>query len=285
MAVDGVLRVCLIGQGIRKSLSPALHEAEAAALGLRYSYELVDLDDAPDGPEALEGVLDRIQSAGFAGCNITFPVKQSVIPLLTSLSPEAEAMRAVNTIKFASDGRRVGHNTDWWGFGENLARTLPGRAMSHVVLLGAGGAGAAAAYALAQQGAGRLSVVDSDVRRAVALAKLVGGEGMSAEARSLDELEGLMAEADGLVHATPTGMVKHPGIPVPASFLRPSLWVAEIVYVPLETELLRTACAIGCATADGGGMVVLQAARAFEIFSGRKADPDRMLRHFRMLIA
>jgi hypothetical protein len=76
MAVDGVLRVCLIGQGITQSLSPALHEAEAAALGLRYSCELVDLDDEPDGPEALEGALGRIQSAGFAGCNITFPAKQ-----------------------------------------------------------------------------------------------------------------------------------------------------------------------------------------------------------------
>jgi shikimate dehydrogenase len=89
-----------------------------------------------------------------------------------------------------------------------------------------------------------------------------------------------MAAADGLVHCTPTGMAAHPGLPLPAALLRPALWVAEIVYFPLETELLRVARALGCRTLDGGGMAVFQAAEAFRLFTGITPDAERMLRHF-----
>jgi shikimate dehydrogenase len=93
-------------------------------------------------------------------------------------------------------------------------------------------------------------------------------------------LEHAMAEADGLVNTTPMGMAKLPGMPVPKSALRPALWVAEIVYFPLETELLREARALGCRTLDGGTMAVFQAVKAFELFSGRQADAERMMAHF-----
>jgi shikimate dehydrogenase len=93
-------------------------------------------------------------------------------------------------------------------------------------------------------------------------------------------LPAAVAAADGLVNCTPIGMVAHPGLPLPARLLRPALWVAEIVYFPLETELLRVARALGCRTRDGGGMAVFQAAEAFRLFTGITPDPDRMLRHF-----
>ena len=89
-----------------------------------------------------------------------------------------------------------------------------------------------------------------------------------------------MAAADGLINCTPTGMAKYPGLPLPAALLRPALWVAEIVYFPLETELLRAARALGCRTLDGGGMAVFQAVGAFRLFTGIEPDAGRMLRHF-----
>ena len=89
-----------------------------------------------------------------------------------------------------------------------------------------------------------------------------------------------MAAADGLIHCTPTGMATHPGIPLPPGLLKPAHWVAEIVYVPLETQLLRVARAKGCRTVDGGGMAVFQAVGAFRLFTGIEPDAERMLRHF-----
>ncbi|MEB3965686.1 shikimate dehydrogenase, partial [Streptomyces kunmingensis] len=98
-----------------------------------------------------------------------------------------------------------------------------------------------------------------------------------------DALPALLADADGIVHATPTGMAAHPGLPFPAALLHPALWVAEVVYRPLETELVRTARALGCAVLDGGGMAVFQAVDAFRLFTGREPDAGRMLDHFAAL--
>jgi shikimate dehydrogenase len=274
----------LIGQSIQQSLSPALHETEGRALGLDYSYRLFDIDAEPKGSAALPDILDRMQAEGFAGCNVTFPVKQAVMPLLDRLSPEAEAMGAVNTVRFTAEGQREGHNTDWWGFGENLRRTIPDAAVDTVVLLGAGGAGAAAAYALCRMGTRELLVIDRDAARAEALvARLSGGSTMLLPV-PFEEAEARLADADGLVQATPIGMTKLPGMPLSPDALQPDTWLAEIIYVPIETELLRAARAKGCRTVDGGGMVVLQAARAMEIFTGMAVDPDRMQTHLLTLL-
>lgn len=145
--------------------------------------------------------------------------------------------------------------------------------------LGAGGAGAAVAHAVLTLGAGHVTVVDAMPDRAADLAaglNLHFGAGR-AQAATPDALGELLGRADGVVHATPTGMAAHPGLPFPAELLHPGLWVAEVVYRPLETELLRTARALGCATLDGGGMAVFQAADAFRLFTGREPDAVRML--------
>ncbi|MFC9627776.1 shikimate dehydrogenase [Streptomyces mirabilis] len=270
--------VGLIGSGIGPSLSPALHEREADRQGLRYVYRLIDIDVLGVGPEAVGDLVRAARDLGFDGLNITHPCKQLVIAHLDELAPQAAALGAVNTLVFEG-GRAIGHNTDVTGFAASFARGLPDVPLERVVQLGAGGAGAAVAHAVLTLGAGHVTVVDAMPDRAADLAAGLNrhfGAGRAAAATP-DALGGLLARADGVVHATPTGMAAHPGLPFPAELLHPGLWVAEVVYRPLETELLRTARAVGCATLDGGGMAVFQAVDAFRLFTGREPDAVRML--------
>jgi shikimate dehydrogenase len=270
--------VGLIGSGIGPSLSPALHEREADRQGLRYLYRLIDIDMLGVGPEAVGDLVRAARDLGFDGLNITHPCKQLVIDHLDELAPQAAALGAVNTVVFEG-GRAIGHNTDVTGFAASFARGLPDVSLERVVQLGAGGAGAAVAHAVLTLGAGHVTVVDAMPDRAADLAaglNLHFGAGR-AQAATPDALGELLGRADGVVHATPTGMAAHPGLPFPAELLHPDLWVAEVVYRPLETELLRTARALGCATLDGGGMAVFQAADAFRLFTGREPDAVRML--------
>ncbi|MGW0474751.1 shikimate dehydrogenase [Streptomyces coeruleorubidus] len=270
--------VGLIGSGIGPSLSPALHEREGDRQGLRLLYRLIDIDPLGVPPEAVGDLVRAARDLGFDGLNITHPCKQLVIEHLDALAPQAEALGAVNTVVF-EDGRAVGHNTDVTGFAASFARGLPDAPLERVVQLGAGGAGAAVAHAMLTLGAERVTVVDALPERAAALAGSLNrafGQDRAAAAAP-DRQARLLAQADGIVHATPTGMAAHPGLPLPGELLHPGLWVAEVVYRPLETELLRTARALGCATLDGGGMAAFQAADAFRLFTGREPDAARML--------
>jgi shikimate dehydrogenase len=269
----------LIGEGILRSKSRELHETEAAAQGIRCKYELIDLEERGIGLDGLADLLSEAERKGFAGLNITHPCKQAVIPLLHELSPEAQAIGAVNTIRFHAH-RRIGYNTDAWGFGEGFRRGMGGVSVARVVQVGAGGAGAAIGFALLELGARQLIIVDVNHDRARSLAASLALRFGDRDVQVARTLQDVMASADGVVNSTPVGMAKHPGSAVPLSLLRPDQWVADIVYVPLETELLRAARKIGCRTLDGGRMVVFQAARAFEIFTGRVVDTERMLLHF-----
>jgi shikimate dehydrogenase len=202
-----------------------------------------------------------------------------VVPLLDELSPDARALGAVNTVVLR-EGRRIGHNTDCSGFAESFRRGLPDAPRGRVVQLGAGGAGAAVAQALLAEGVGRLAIADIAAKRAEALAAALSDRFGAGRAAVVADLAAELAAADGLVNCTPVGMAKLPGTPLPVALLRPPLWVAEIVYFPLETALLRAARALGCRTLDGGGMAVFQAAGAFRLFTGREPDAARMLAHF-----
>jgi shikimate dehydrogenase len=271
----------LIGSGIQASRTPALHEHEGDAQGVRYLYNIIDLERLGLTPQALPELLTAAQRMGFAGLNITHPCKQVIIPLLDELSPDARALGAVNTVVLR-DGRRRGENTDWWGFAEAFRRNMAGAALDRVVQLGAGGAGAAVAHALLGLGVAELTIQDVDPARAAALADSLCARARAGAGRAVacGDLAAAMARADGLVHCTPTGMAAHPGLPLPHAMLRPALWVAEIVYFPLETELLRVARALGCRALDGGFMAVFQAVEAFRLFTGITPDAERMLRHF-----
>jgi len=277
--------VGLVGSGIGPSLTPPLHEGEADELGIRYLYRRLDLDELGLPPTAVGDLLTAARAVGYDGLNITHPCKQLVIEHLDELSPDAEALGAVNTVVLR-DGRAVGHNTDWSGFARAFDRTLSDVRQDRVVQLGAGGAGSAVAHALLTLGTGRLTVLDVDPARADALASSLAGR-FGADrviGGALAELPDRLAEADGLAHATPTGMAAHPGLPLDEALLRPELWVADIVYRPLETELVRTARALGCRVMDGGGMAVFQAVDAFRLFTGLEPDAERMLAHFTALV-
>lgn len=274
----------LIGAGIGRSLTPAMHEQEGAARGLRCLYQIIDLDVLGKTADDVPALLDAAEAMGFSGLNITYPAKQKIIPLLDDVSDEARAIDAVNTVVFR-DGKRIGHNTDWSGFAEAFRRRLPGAALGRVVQLGAGGAGAATAHAALELGVGSLTVFDVDPARAADLAAALCARFGAGRALAGRDLPTAMAQTDGLIHATPTGMAKHPGLPLPAELLRRSMWVAEIVYFPLQTALLQAAEAIGCRTMNGGGMAVFQAVHAFELFTGIAPDSARMLAHFAELQA
>jgi shikimate dehydrogenase len=272
-------RVGLIGRGIQASKSPALHRCEAAAQGFELIYELLDLDQRGLGNEALPELLREAESRGFAGLNITYPCKQAVIALLDELSEEARTIGAVNTVQFR-DGRRIGYNTDASGFEESFRRGMPGAAFASVVQVGSGGAGAATAFAFLRLGARRLTLFDVEQERARSLVNVLARRFPDCDVRVGSNLGDALAQADGVLNATPMGMTKHPGSSIPSELLRPELWVGDIVYFPIETQLLKEARAVGCRTLDGGGMAIFQAARAFEIFTGRTADSERMHKVF-----
>jgi shikimate dehydrogenase len=271
--------VGLVGAGIQASRTPALHEREGRELGLDYEYRLIDLDTLARDASALPDILADAQRAGFAGLNVTHPCKQSVIPLLDELSAEALALGAVNTVVL-KNGRRIGHNTDRSGFERSFRRELADARRERVVQFGAGGGGAAVAYALLSLGVGELSIIDKDAARAEVLTESMRRHFGASRVVANPDVAKAVAAADGVVNATPLGMARYPGMPVAATQLHPDTWVADIVYFPLETELLRTARARSCRTMSGGGMAVYQAADAFRLFTGLEPDSERMLKHF-----
>lgn len=273
------MRAGLIGSGIQASLTPAMHIAEARSQGFAYRYELFDLDLLGGGPERLAELIEQAEADGFTGLNITHPCKQAVIPLLDTLSKDAATLGAVNTVVLC-DGKRHGHNTDWWGFAEAFRQRLLAAELRHVVQLGAGGAGAATVYAILMLGADAVTIFDPDGTRVSTLVAAMEPRFPSARIVAGSDLSAAMADASGLIHSTPTGMANYPGLPLDASLLNARQWVAEVVYFPLETALLAEARRRGCRVIDGGGMAVFQAVGAFRLFTGREADAGRMMRHF-----
>ena len=272
-------KVGLIGADIQLSKSPALHMREGAAHGLDYSYELVDVVARKLPESALPDLLNELESRGFAGTNITHPFKQAVLPHLHQLSDDARMLGAVNTVVF-KDGRRIGHNTDWYGFYESFMRGLPDAKRDRALLVGAGGAGVAVAHAALKLGITHLDICDRDFSRAEHLAAELNARFGEGHAFAVKDPADSLPFADGLIHATPMGMPAHPGMPVKADLLEQRHWVADIVYMPLVTELLATAAQKGCRTLPGGGMTVFQAVGAFRLFCGREPDAERMTAHF-----
>jgi len=272
-------RTGLIGRSILASRSPWLHEQEAKAQGLDLSYELFDFTDRALDDSELGPLLRRLAAEGFNGVNITVPFKQAVLPLLDELADSAETVGAVNTVEMR-DGRLIGHNTDMAGFRTSLETGLPDRKLDRVLQLGAGGAGAAVANALLSLGTANLEIADVDQARAAALGARLADRFDAARVSALGVADVDTVGIDGIVNTTPMGMVAYPGAAIAADLIHEHHWVADIVYFPLETELLRIARAKGCKVLDGSGMVVCQAALAFDIFTRHKADIARMHRIF-----
>lgn len=278
--------VGLVGDGVLPSLSPALHEREADVLGLRYLYRPLDLAEMDRPATDVGAILREGAALGYNAFNIIFPCKQLVLAHLDEIDEDAARLGAVNIV-LVRDGRLVGLNTDCTGFASGLASGLPGANLSLVVLLGSGGAGSAVAYALLAAGTERLDVVDIDADKAQERAESPAALFPRATVQS-SGTEGLpdrLGGATGLVHATPVGMHHHPGMPLDGGLLRRDLWVADIVYRPVRTELVKSAEALGCRVLDGGNMAVGQAVDSFRLITGLEPDRARMRRHFLDLVA
>jgi shikimate dehydrogenase len=275
--------VGLIGGDIGSSLSPSLHEREADELGLRYVYERIDIR-ALGLPVARIGELVRsARQLGYRGLNITRPCKHEVVRHVDGLSPDATMLDAVNTVVFRG-AHAVGYHTGWLAFQEGFVRRLPDVATRSVVLVGAGAAGAAVAHAALSLGVERITVVDVDPERADALVTSLRARHGHDRAAGSAHLGVELAAADGLVRATPTGMPNQPGMSFAAEHLHEALWVADLVYRPLETELVRLARRLGCRTLSGAEIAVFKAAISFALFTGIQPDRDRMLRHLAALV-
>jgi shikimate dehydrogenase len=273
----------LIGAGIQGSLSPVLHTREAARHGLRCHYLLLDADEL--GSATAQELLAWARAAGLRGVGVTHPFKRDVLSALDRLSPEAEAIGAVNTIVFDDHQSATGYNTDGIGFLASLRDGLPDADLDRVTLVGAGGAGAAVGHALLHggvHGVDRLTIVDADPEAAKRLAARLraSSDAGTVSAAPLTALSTVVGESSGLVNATPVGMPGVPGCPVPAECLAPGKWVADLVYRPAETELLARARAAGCRTLPGGGMLVHQAVEGFFLFTGIRPDAGRMTADF-----
>jgi shikimate dehydrogenase len=278
--------VGLLGSGIGGSLTPGLHESEADRLGLAYTYRLIDLDTIGLAAAQSAALVRQAADLGFDGLNVTHPSKQLVQDGLDELSPDARILGAVNTITF-HDGKAVGHNTDHAGFMGGLRAGLSSATTNSVVQLGAGGAGAAVAFGLLSAGTRHLVIADIEPDRAEALAARLAPHfpGSHLSVTRTDAVAASIREADGLVNSTPIGMTGHAGVPVDPDVLHSGLWVADVIYRPLETQLIRAARGKGCAVLDGGRMVVGQAAAAFELFTGIPANTDSMLAAFRQAVS
>ena len=275
----------LVGANIMGSLSPPLFGAAFAAAGIDGFYHLMDVDRLPG--RRLPQLIDAVKAAGFAGCNITFPFKQEVIALLDEIDPEAAQVGAINTVAIAPDGRTKGYNFDRRGWRNSFAESIgPDSAKgATVVLVGAGGAGRAVAFALMDLDVALVIIHDQDGARAKALCADLAKHYGASRCRVATDLGREIAAADGVVNATQIGMRGFPGNPVPASALKSSHWAADVIYTPVDTEFLKAAAAKGARTLNGGGMCVHQAAVALRFFTGIEPDIARLHRTFATALA
>jgi shikimate dehydrogenase len=252
----------LLGNPVGHSLSPPLHEAAYEECGIDARYVTFEPDR-----DALEAAIEGARALGIDGLNVTIPFKQDALGLV---DPDDLAARigAVNTIDFSSP-KPTGHNTDAAGVRRAFAHhdvALDGRA----VVVGAGGAGRAAAFALADAGM-TVDIANRTVERAHELAEAVE----DASGHGLAPLESLVADADVVVNATSVGM-KENETPISADALHADLAVLDAVYSPIETRLLRDAAAVGATTIDGGWMLLYQGVAAFERWTDRDAPVKAM---------
>jgi shikimate dehydrogenase len=268
----------LIGNPVEHSLSPPMHEAAYAELGLDASY--VALEPAA---EAGAAAVESAATLGVAGLNVTIPFKQQVLGAVDP-GPLASRVGAVNTVDLSTDPP-AGYNTDTAGVVRALTHhdvPLAGTA----VVVGAGGAGHAAAFALAEEGM-TVHVANRTPERAHSLADAVAESHPSgpgdADGHGLEALSDLIAGADVLINATSVGMEENRS-PVPREALHADLSVLDAVYSPVETRLLREARAAGARTVDGAWMLLYQGVEAFELWTGEQAPIGVMNRALRELL-
>lgn len=257
--------LAIIGDPVQHSLSPVMRNASFQALGLDYLYVALTVRK-----ENLESAVRGMQALGFRGFNATMPHKKALCGLVDEIDEFAEFCQAVNTVDI--DGTLYGYNTD--GPGTLDALKAEKADLSHCIVLGAGGAGRAIAYALAKDGSD-VTILNRDAAKAQELADKLKQAGLKAKSGGLDQLQARIKDATTLCHVTPVGMHEHESV-VPAKLLRPDLTVMDAVYKEKDTKLIADAKKAGCRTVPGMQMLLYQGRLSFERWTGRKAPMDVM---------
>ncbi len=277
MKKENVTPFALLGHPVGHSLSPAMHNAAFKTLGLRAHYDLIDVE-----PGDVPRVVEELRKLGFGGLNITIPHKEAAYRFLAAkhaLSDAAQLLHSVNTVVFRPDGSLLGDNTDAPGFLDALKESFRASPRGkRILLLGCGGAGRALALTCAMQGAESVLVADVNLaaRRRLLLALRHAAPGLPVAGISLERARTAARDCDLIIHATPVGM--KPGDPslLPAEAFRKGQLVFDLIYNPAVTPLLATARAAGARAANGLGMLLHQGARAFHLWTGRKAPVASM---------
>lgn len=272
--VTGTTRICaLIGDPVEHTMSPAMHNAAFSYLGIDYLYIPFKV-----AREYLPAAIEGMKALNFAGFNVTIPHKVAVMSLLDEVDTSAQRIGAVNTV-IIQNGRTKGYNTDGRGFLQALQLENIEPANKRVVLLGAGGAARSIAFTLAEVNAS-LAILNRTKEKADALAadiERATGNSLHSGGLTGDVLKKTLSDAEILINTTSIGMSGSMGnSPVPSDLLNSGLVVCDVVYNPLETELLRQSKSVGCRTINGVGMLVHQGALAFNLWTGQAAPVDVM---------
>lgn len=280
----------LIGFPLEHSMSPSIHKANLNVLGLAGEYNLYEVPTMPDGKERIGELLKRLRKKEIAGLNVTIPHKKTMIPFLDDLTSPAQDIGAVNTISL-SDGKLVGDNTDAPGFSSDLENVMKANGYQwkldssnnehHALVIGAGGSASAVVYALAKKG-WRVTIAARRLKQAQEIAyRYSGGDSktqISAITLNKSQINSLELQISLIVNTTPIGM--WPNIydsPWPENMNLPiNAIVYDLVYNPSETKFVEESRAAGLIAVTGSGMLIEQAALAFERWTGIPANRDAM---------
>jgi shikimate dehydrogenase len=265
---DGARLAGVLGWPVAHSLSPLLHGYWLRQYGISGRYLAM-----PVRPEDLAASIEDMRK-GFAGCNLTIPHKEAVIPLLDEVDELGRAIGAVNTV-VVKGGRLYGTNTDVYGFSENMRPHISRK--NKAVVLGAGGAARAVCRALLDEGFARIVIVNRTLEKAQSLAQHFGERFSAAP---WEEREDILRDADLLVNATSLGLENQPELAIDLAALPASAVVTDTIYKPLETRLLAQARARGLAAIDGLGMLIHQAVPGFAAWFGVTPQVTPELREY-----
>lgn len=268
------LKLGLIGTGIGRSRAPELHRLAGQICGIDLSYELIDLSTAP--ANAFDVTLDACLAQGYRGVNVTHPFKERAVSRVRIESGPLRNLGAVNTVLFGdADKPMQGFNTDYTGFTKAFAARFPGTPPGKVAIVGAGGVGRAIAFGLVVLGAREIRLFDEDEKRCTRLAESLR-KNSPIDVVVCERIEQASEGVDGLVNATPVGMHKYPGVPLPKKLIGTQSWAFDAVYTPAETRFLRDAMDAGLDVLGGYELFFHQGIDAFELFSGMQIDPARL---------
>ncbi len=262
------MKLGLIGDSIKRSQAPSLYGLAGSLAGLDLTYELLV---PPDLGLNFARVFETCRTGGFRGVNITYPYKEQVTHLVDG-DPLSKRVGAVNTVVFGGP-RPAGYNTDSSGFLAAYRNAFQAMDPGRVVLIGAGGVGSAIAVALCELNARAICLIDHQRSKAEQLAARIAALDSDTKVAVHDRVADAVGQADGIVNCTPVGMHEQPGCPVPSQALGSQHWAFDAVYTPVRTEFLTSAAHAGLRTMTGFELFLHQGIQAFEIFTGRRADP------------